>query len=295
MAGGVVALVRSSNHYDGVWDALNLLRDALVPKLKRANKILVKPNFVTTRNIYAATHVDAVRAFLDFLVRYVGERKVLIGEGPAFLDLEDGLRNYGYLKLREHYNVEFVDLNEGEYEVFKVYGPRLREEVKVKVSKVALESDYRVSICRPKTHDTVIVTLTIKNLVMGAVMKGYKSKVHQGYKAINLSLAKLAENLMPHLAIIDGFEGMEGAGPTMGEPIKWGVALAGENAVEVDALAAWLMGFEPKDVGYLYYLWKRGRGEIEVDKIKVIGEDPSKLRVKFKPHPTYQAQLGWKV
>ncbi|OYT62687.1 MAG: hypothetical protein B6U69_01195 [Thermofilum sp. ex4484_15] len=290
-----IALVRASNHYDGVWNSLSLLKDYVVPKLKEAKRILVKPNFVTTRNIYAATHVEAVRAFLDFLVRYVGDRKVIIGEGPAFLDLEDGLRNYGYYELKDRYDIEFVDLNEDDYEVIKVYGPSLKEEIEVRVSKVALSSDLRVSICRPKTHDTVMVTLSIKNLVMGAVQKGDKSKVHQGYKAINLSLAKLAEHLMPHLSIIDGFEGMEGAGPTSGEPIKWGVAVAGTNAVEVDALTAWLMGFDPKEVGYLYYLWRKGLGNIEVDKIRVIGEEPSKLRLKFKPHPTYLQQLNWRI
>ena len=99
-------------------------------------------------------------------------------------------------------------------------------------------------------------------MVMGAIQSPHKWKVHQGYGAINLSIAELAELLMPHLAVIDGLEGMEGNGPVNGTPVKWGIFIAGTNAVEVDVLTTWLMGFDPKDVGYLYILHKKDRGRI---------------------------------
>jgi len=44
-------------------------------------------------------------------------------------------------------------------------------------------------------------------MVIGADQAPYKWRVHQGYGAINTTIAEL---LMPHLAIIDGLEGMEG-------------------------------------------------------------------------------------
>ena len=291
----VVALSRSDSHYDGVLRVLNLLADRIVDDMKKAKVILIKPNFVSTHVSLSATPVDSVKALIDFIYKYVGRRHIIIAEGPALGSIDTALRNYGYIDLKDEYDVEFFDINEDpEYEVFKVYSRSLRGDVKVRVSKTVLEADYRISICRPKTHDTVVVTLSVKNMVMGAIMGSDKSKMHQGYIAINMNIAEMARYLMPELAIIDGYVGMEGNGPVGGSPVKWGVALAGTNPVEVDALTAWLMGFEPEDVGYLFFLNKMGYGEINPRNINVIGEDPANFRTKFTPHRTYRSQLSWR-
>ena len=291
----VVALSRSDNHYDGVLRVLNLLADRIVDDMKKAKVILIKPNFVSTHVSLSATPVDSVKALIDFIYKYVGRRHIIIAEGPALGSIDTALRNYGYIDLKDEYDVEFFDINEDpEYEIFKVYSRSLRRDVKVRVSKTVLEADYRISICRPKTHDTVVVTLSVKNMVMGAIMGSDKSKMHQGYIAINMNIAEMARYLMPELAIIDGYVGMEGNGPVGGSPVKWGVALAGTNPVEVDALTAWLMGFEPEDVGYLFFLNKMGYGEINPKNINVIGEDSANLRIKFAPHRTYRSQLSWR-
>ena len=291
----VVALSRSDSHYDGVLRVLNLLADRIVDDMKKAKAILIKPNFVSTHVSLSATPVDSVKALIDFIYKYVGRRHIIIAEGPALGSIDTALRNYGYIDLKDEYDVEFFDINEDpEYEIFKVYSRSLRRDVKVRVSKTVLEADYRISICRPKTHDTVVVTLSVKNMVMGAIMGTDKSKMHQGYLAINMNIAEMARYLMPELAIIDGYVGMEGNGPVGGSPVRWGVALAGTNPVEVDALTAWLMGFEPEDVGYLFFLNKMGYGEINPKNINVIGEDSANLRIKFAPHRTYRSQLSWR-
>ena len=291
----VVALSRSDNHYDGVLRVLNLLADRIVDDMKKAKVILIKPNFVSTHVSLSATPVDSVKALIDFIYKYVGRRHIIIAEGPALGSIDTALRNYGYIDLKDEYDVEFFDINEDpEYEIFKVYSRSLKRDVKVRVSKTVLEADYRISICRPKTHDTVVVTLSVKNMVMGAIMGSDKSKMHQGYLAINMNIAEMARYLMPELAIIDGYVGMEGNGPVGGSPVRWGVALTGTNPVEVDALTAWLMGFEPEDVGYLFFLNKMGYGEINPKNINVIGEDSANLRIKFAPHRTYRSQLSWR-
>jgi len=291
-----LSLIRCDSRYDGVRIALNTIRDEFIDALFKATTILIKLNFVSVRNQYSATHVEAVRAVLDFLYEEVGKRKVIIGEGPAGAPLEEGLRNYGYLELIETYDIEFIDLNKDDALWVKIYDHNLMKRIKVPVSKTALNSGFRISLCGPKTHDTVVVTLTIKNMVMGAVQTPYKAMVHQSYGAINLSIAELAELLMPHLAIIDGLEGMEGNGPVAGDLVRWGVFVAGTNPVEVDALTAWLMGFNPEDIGYLYILNKRGRGRIEINAIikKVLGEDPKLVRRRFRPHREFTLQLRWK-
>lgn len=48
----------------------------------------------------------------------------------------------------------------------RVCDRRLRP-VTVYLTRKGAEADYRISVSRPKTHDVVIVTLSIENLVMG--------------------------------------------------------------------------------------------------------------------------------
>ena len=160
-----VALVESNGHYDGVRRALELIEDKIKEGLKGKEKPLIKPNFVSTDRQLSATHVDAVRAVLDVISRYYSGR-IIIGEGPASSSLRVGLKNYGYLKLRRDYDVEFIDLNEDDYVELEGFDSQMRP-IKLRVSKTLLESDYRVSVALPKTHDYVIVTLSIKNMVMG--------------------------------------------------------------------------------------------------------------------------------
>lgn len=288
-----VALVKSRGHGDGVGKALFLLGDEL-RALRGARQVVVKPNFVSAWRELSATPVDAVRAVLDVVARHY-RGTVIVAEAPALGTFSEALRNFGYLSLAEEYDVEFLDLSRDDYEVVEIWDSRFRRRVKVRVSRTVLESDYLISIVRPKTHDTVVVTLTIKNVVMGAVQPGWRRLVHQGYAAINLNIACLARLVMPKLAVIDGYVGMEGNGPVGGEPVELGVALAGSDALAVDSMATRLMGFQPEDVGYLYYLGLMGCGHMRLDEIEILGLEDWRSRVRsFKPHRTYEAQLRWR-
>lgn len=288
-----VALVESNGHYDGVRRALELIEDKIKEGLKGKEKPLIKPNFVSTDRQLSATHVDAVRAVLDVISRYYSGR-IIIGEGPASSSLRVGLENYGYLKLRRDYDVEFVDLNEDDYVELEGFDSQMRP-IKLRVSKTLLESDYRVSVALPKTHDYVIVTLSIKNMVMGGLLRGDKGKAHQGYKAINLSIAKLAKHVMPDLGVIDGFVGMEGRGPVSGNPVNLRVAAASIRPVSLDAVMCKIMGFDPFNIGYLYYLDKWGLGVADLEKIEIIGRSMKDFARKFKPHPNYKEMLNWRI
>lgn len=288
----VVGLVESKSHYDGVLKALSLIENQVAEEIKGKKKVLIKPNFVSTSRQLAATHVDAVRAVLDFLEKHYSG-KVIIGEGPSVSSLRSGLINFGYLWLQDKYDVEFVDLNRDDYIEVEGYDSRLRP-LKFRLSKTAVESDYRISLALPKTHDTVIVTLAVKNMVMGSVVGHDKERMHQGYKAINLSIAKLAQTVMPHLGVIDGYVGMEGRGPVSGDPVNLRIAAASVYPVSLDAVVTEIMGFNPSDVGYLYHLSKWGVGVIDTGMIEIIGKNRNDVAREFKPHPRYGEMLKWK-
>jgi len=275
--------------------ALDLIAPKVIQSLKGKRRVIVKPNFVSTSRQLAATHVDAVRAVLDFVAKHYSGR-VTVAEGPSGSDLDSGLRNFDYLKLESEYGVEFVDLNEDDSVEVEVWD-RDMNKIGVMVAKTVIKSDYKISVTPPKTHDCVIVTLSIKNMVVGSLVGGWRNKsgIHQGYKAMNLNIAKIAELVLPHLSVIDGFEGMDGDGPVGGELVNLRIAIAGLDALAVDATAARVMGFDPFEVGYLYYLNNWGVGVADSNGIEVLGIPISEVTRRFKPHYNYRAQLGWKL
>ena len=289
----VVSLVKSDGHYEGTKKALSLIDDQIEKSIRGKKRVVIKPNFVQTSSQLASTHVDSVRAVMDVIAEHY-HGKLTIGEGPAIGGMESGISNFGYDKLRQEHDVDFIDLNYDEYAELEGVDRHLKP-LKFRFSKTVLECDYLISVAKPKTHDCVITTLSIKNVVVGSLVKTLeKKKIHQGIKAINLNIAKLAEHCMPHLAVVDGYVGMEGRGPVRGDRIDLGASAASLHPVSLDAVMSTVMGFQATDIGYLHHLNTWGKGVSDLRKIQVIGEPIKNVTVKFRPHPTYEEQLRWR-
>jgi uncharacterized protein (DUF362 family) len=327
-----VAITKGYSRQKNIEVALQLIESEI--DIKSKSNIFIKVNLISTDNQLAATHVDAVRGLLRFLrERYSG--KITIGEStlvPAYR----GYKRFGYLSLVNEFDVELVDLNNGEWVFLEVYDAALHP-IKVRFSKQVAESDYRIAIGPPKTHIVVILTLSIKNLVMGSLYYrvqagadgvvrrllrrsyeflpvalrrsasiskvrdtakvyagGDKYKIHQGYPVHNLNLYLLSAAYTPHLSVIDGYIGMEGNGPIEGDPVNWGVAIASQDSVAADCLAAQLMGFNISDIGYLWYCQKKGLGVGEISQMEILGADPQDCYHRFRPPSNFEAQKGWR-
>ncbi len=161
-----VALVRGDDRYNNIVDALALVQDEL--PLADCRRVVIKPNLVSTTRQEASTHVDAIRAVLDVLrMRYNGP--IIIAEGSAVARTCEGFERFGYTALARQYNVDLCDLNADATIAVPVYDRALRPQT-VRLARTIVESDMRISVGPPKTHDTVIVTLSLKNMIMGALV-----------------------------------------------------------------------------------------------------------------------------
>lgn len=337
-----VAVVQGNDRYENVGQVLNLLAGQI--DLSGKKRLVIKPNFVSTTRQLPSTHVEAVRAVLDF-VRQRYDGRIIIAEGSALANSWEAIHRLGYDILLKNYDCRFVDLNADETIALQVYDRRWRPQT-LHMARTVVDSDFRISVGPPKTHDTVIVTLSLKNMIMGALVnrtvaglngheghgraihatkpikltrfipramrqswavqyarsrlrlgpRSDKMAMHQGYPVINLNLAMLAPWVKPHLAVIDGFQAMEGAGPIDGDPVDWRLALAGTDALAVDWLTADLMGFAPEMVGYLAYCRHLQSGFGDLQEIEIMGSSQlTDIRRSFRPHPTYQQQLQWQL
>ena len=75
----------------------------------------------------------------------------------------------------------------------------------------------------------------------------------------------------PDFVIMDAIVGMEGDGPSSNELRSIGKIIAGDNAVEVDAVMAIMMGLHPSHVPLLQAAEKLGLGRIDEGDIEVVG------------------------
>lgn len=284
-----VSLCKSPNSYDGVLAVLNLLEKDILKQLKNKKKILIKPNMVSVKHHLAATSPEALKAVLDFLAPKTSAT-IIIAEGSATENTLKGFHKLKYHDLLKDYNIKFVDLNTDKVgqtaEIMDVAGKPL----KIGIAKTISDADFIISLTKPKTHDTGVVTLSLKNLLVGSIFE--KWKIHQG-KRFHWNILSLAKVIKPSLSIIDGTISMEEEGPVYGKCKKTNFAVAGLDPLAVDCFVTNLMGFDLAHVGYLS-LCKEGKlGVGDLSKIGVLGENPKDFQFKFKPHPTFKKQICW--
>lgn len=271
-------------------------------------RIILKPNNVSIDIPLCATHADTLEGILEFLKSIKKLDNTVIAESAANGPTFDGFSNYGYYRLADKYPVKFVDLDKEGSEVIYVFDERDFRPHPVRFSKVLLSPDsYIVSVAKMKTHDRTVVTLSLKNIVFGAPVKdeGFtfgknrkegaksdKSIVHGGgFKGIHYNLYDLAPRLHPHLAVIDGFEGMEGNGPNSGTPVDHRVCVASTDWLAADRVAVELMGVDFSKIGYLNYCAQAGLGMADLGKIEIVGENLKDHIKPYKLHDNIEKQL----
>lgn len=111
-------------------------------------------------------------------------------------------------------------------------------------------------------------------------------------KVIHRNVASLARLTWPDLVVLDGFYCMDGNGPVDGFPVKLEAAVCSTDPLKADGVGARLMGLEPENIGYLYYLQEEGFGSYSLDGL--VGEGIEQIKQNFKLHPIYNIQRNWK-
>ena len=292
-----VALAKADDCFTCNLRALELIGDDIAKGLEGKRRVVIKPNFVSTSIQLASTYADHARALVAFFrERYAGN--IVIAEAaPGSMNADDGYRNFGYYALRDEFGVELIDLNQDEFEVLYIVSEDL-VPLPVRVARTLLNPDnYIVSAARLKTHCAVMVTLAQKNLAVGAILGEDKGSIHKGdtrvHRVTHLNLFLLGQRLRPDLASIDGYEAMEGNGPSDGTPVPCRLAIASTDFLAADRVATEIMGFDFSKVGYLKYGEQAGWGQADLQRIDILGEDLSECRFSFRGHDNLEKQLNW--
>ena len=299
-----MAISRGDNPYSNTLRALDLVKDVIDFSFK-GRKVLVKPNLVTAWKVAwetgAVTNPGVVRAIIDFLNSHYHPEEIAVGEGTSNGNTWDAYRNNHYLQFRDYENVHLIDFNECSGTPIRVVNPLSGWEENLWIAKKVFEFDYIVSVPTLKTHDLGIVSLSLKNMIGVTTGPWERVKLHGGKHPSDMSdeeftrslrefhrnILRLVQRVKPHLAVIDGHIGMEGEGPVDGSPVKMDLAIAGTCPVSVDAVGASVMGFNPREVGYIALAERAGIGTADIGRVEIRGERLETIRRNFRPHHRY--------
>ncbi len=145
-----------------------------------------------------------------------------------------------------------------------------------------------------KTHVFTTMTGAMKNAFGGLLFE----KRHWTHSAIHETLVDLLaiqKEIHPGIfALMDATFAGDGAGP---RAMRWhekDMLLAGADQVAVDAIAARLMGFDPKKIGFIRMADEDGLGVGDPEEIEIVGDGYEKQNWGFRTGETF-ASRGQKL
>jgi uncharacterized protein (DUF362 family) len=301
-----ISFIKSDDRKYNIERCLSLIKSEIMTGLRDAKRVVIKPNCVSDNEKLASTNVQALDAVLEFIQPYTN-CQITIAEGVSDGKTLTAFKNYRYLSLQEKYDFAIIDLNEDDFETISLLG-RKDKTWDAQIAKTILNSDYLISISPPKTHNAVVYSGAIKNVAIGSLLRqngGLSSKIasrigisrknkisiREGYSALNENIKRIYKKTPLHLAILDGFEAMQGDCPTNGEMVPAHFAIASSDALAADWLATRVMGIDLKDVGYLCMLEEEEENKSDYF---VIGDNWQKNIIKFKMHSDFEKMKNWR-
>jgi uncharacterized protein (DUF362 family) len=305
-----VSLVKGDNRRKNIFDSLVAIDDQIRPVLKTRKYVLIKPNGLDPSRQLISTQADAIHGILDYLApRFKGPVVIAeCGGTPA----KQAVSELGWDKIFAAHKpldikLEVPNENENSYELMlgMDYDMHL---IPIRLGARFLDRDaFLISSGVMKTHNMVVATMSIKNVVLGAPLppppgekrpwgESEKRKFHVGIRAGNYNMYLAVQRMMPNwgVGIVDGYEGMEGNGPVSGTPVPHRIALASTDFLAADRVGLECMGIDASWPGYLNYAYQGGLGQYDLSKIDVIGARIADVQRKYRLHADVDRMLEWR-
>lgn len=281
--------------YRAVSEAVDLL-GGMGRFVRKGDAVLIKPNLLKPERPSAAitTHPAVVAAVIR-LVKEAGGIP-FVGDNSARSSV------LGYEKIAGICGLKDIcdELGARLVELDKPVNVRVKGRVfkTFQISGKLSEFDAIINLPKLKTHVLTVYTGAVKNLygcVPGKRKAIYHALAPDGAR-FSAMLLDLGLAIRPCLTIMDGVVGMEGNGPGAGDPRKIGVIVAGRSNLAVDVVSTEIVGIRRK-VPLLSIAASRGLAEADISRLRILGEDIEKVRIKgFKlPSVSVLALIGSRV
>jgi uncharacterized protein (DUF362 family) len=234
--------------------------------VKSGSIVVVKPNMGWDRatEYGANTHPLVVKAIVEECLA-AGARRVKVFDRTC----NDERRCYASSgiesALKGMKGVEVKHVEEERFKKVALNGKVLKEW---ELYGEALAADVYINVPVAKHHGLSRLTLGLKN-VMG-IMGGNRGSIH---KYLDQALADVHTAFRPHLTLIDATRILTAHGPQGGDlkDVKvLNTVIASTDVVAADAFATTLFGLKPADIAVTLAAYRRGLGEMNLEKIRIV-------------------------
>lgn len=261
----VVAVAEGTDHAAVTRRAVAAL-GGMKAVVKPGNTVVVKPNIGWDRKPeYAAnTNPVVIKAVVEECLA-AGAKKVKIFDNTC-ADPRRCYENSGIPAiLKGMKNVEVKHVENERFKKTTLNGRFLKDWP---LYDEALAADVFINVPIAKHHSLTGLTLGLKNLM--GIMGENRGHIH---RSIEDALADVNSRVKSHLVIIDATRILTAHGPQGGslKDVKvLNKVIASRDIVAADAYATTLFGMNPRDLSTTVTAHKRGLGEMDLNKIKVV-------------------------
>ncbi len=241
--------------------------------IKEGTRVAIKANLVASAapDNAVTTHPAVLCAICELMLERGAD--VVIGDSPGGLYnsavLEKIYRHAGVYEC-EKYGAR-VNRNFGESSA--VY-PEARSAKTFTYTSYLDDADIIINACKLKTHGMMGLSCAAKNM-FGVVPGTLKPEYHfryPSYEAFADMIIDLDEYFKPYISVCDAVVGMEGNGPTAGEPRQIGCILASSSPHKHDVIVANIIGLNSASVPTLQAAKNRELIPQSEDGITVFGD-----------------------
>jgi uncharacterized protein (DUF362 family)/Pyruvate/2-oxoacid:ferredoxin oxidoreductase delta subunit len=239
----------------------------------------LKPNLLSAHppERHITTNPAVVRAVAALVIEAGG--LPFIGDSPALDSFKRVSERTGMSDIAGELGIELIELTTPipaapqDNALFK----------KLEIAAQALEADAVINLPKLKTHSQMLFTLGVKNL-FGTIVAQRKAEWHYMVGVNRDTFASLHLDIYlaikPALTILDGIIGMEGHGPSNGNPRPVNLIAASEDAVALDVAVCDILN-APLNSFPLYRAAKeRDIGETDLGSILFKGDPVESFTVK---------------
>lgn len=256
----------------------------------KSGKVLIKPNFLRPSPSEKAiiTHPDVIKSAI-FLFKDLGA-KIIIGDSPGFGNIHKVIEKAGLSDFLKKTNVKVSDFSKTKKVKIEGY---LFKEIDLPVD--ILEADCICNIPKLKTHQMMFLTMAVKNLygcIYGLKKVSYHLTAGKNYDVFATLLIDIYSAIRPKINILDGIVGMEGDGPSSGEPRNFSFLAISSDALILDTVVTKLLDIPIEKVPYLNIAKKLGLIQTHLDKTAIVKLDDIVVKPKIKYPPNYATNFS---
>lgn len=249
--------------------------------VRPGQSVVIKPNLLTAAPPEAAktTHPEVVRALIRIL-KPTGAR-LAVADSPCLVArTEEVWERTGFHAMCAEEGVPLLNIEKAGSRVIESEGFRFT------IAQPFLDADVLINVPKVKTHVLTVLTAGVKNLY-GTIPGFQKTALHKQYPKpaeFGRLLSAVYRRLRPALTIADGIVGMDGEGPSGGNPAPLGFLAASPDAAALDVALCRILRIPPRAVPYLAgaeepEMLGTPLNEVAPDRFRV----PSTLKFKLIP------------